>query len=223
MSRRDPTLPSPETAGLPEADLIARVKTDRDSAALLELVNRHTGIYFQVVNRYAATYPNVIKARELDDDKLFNLDRFICDFDPTRGTKLCGYIHDRTDYLCKGMLKRDERNPLSAGVYTPSGVRPLDVNEDTYATRGGGVVTLQDESASSRVAETANADIALDDILKTAHELCDDPRFFQIWDYRHKQGLTWRAIAQKIGCSHEGARTVIYQATLDRVKAHLNR
>ncbi len=221
MSRHDPTLPRPETASLPEADLIARVKSDQDSAALLALVNLHTGIYFTVVNRYAAAYPNAIKARDLDDDKLFNIYKFVLAYDATRGTKLSTYIGDRTDYMCKKMLKRDEHNPLSAGTYAPTGACPLDVNDDTYSTTNGGYVTLTDESKSSHVAETANNDIGVEDILKTAHEVCEDPRFFRIWDYRHNKGMSWRQIGAKMKLSHEGCRTHIYQDTLDLVKARL--
>ncbi len=223
MSRRDPTLPSPDTTSLPEADLIARVKVDRDSAALVTLVNRHTGFYFSVVNRYAATYPNVIKARELDDDKLFNIDRFVCDYDPTRGTKLSTYICDRTDYLCKTMLKRDERNPLSAGAYAPSGIKPLDVNEDTYATSNGRYVTLEDESATARVTETANTHLGVEDIRRAAGEVCTDPRFVQILDCRHGEGneMSWRAVAKRVGISHEGCRKVYFH-NLALVKAHLS-
>lgn len=221
MALHDPTLPRPETDTLPESDLIARVKGEQDSAALLALVNKHTGIYFQVVNRYASAYPNVIKARDLDDDKLYNLYRFISAYDPTKGTKLSTYIGDRTDYMCKGLLKRDERNPISPGMYAASGIAPLDVDDDTYSTTNGGRITLQDDSRASRVAEVVNADLAVEDILKTAHEVSDDPRFFRIWDYRHNKGLSWRKISAKMRLSHEGCRTVIYQDTLDLVKARL--
>ncbi len=222
MSRRDPTLPSADTATLPEADLITRVKIDRDSNALLALVNRHTGIYFQVVNRYAATYPNVIKTRDMDDEKLFYIDKFICDYDATRGLKLCGYIHDRTDFLCKGMLKRDARNPLSSAGYTVSGQAPLDTSDDTFQTSNGGEVTLQDESSASRVTDTANLDIAIEDIRRAANVACADPRFIQILDYRHSGAeMSWRAIGEKVGVSHEGARK-IYAHNLALVKAHLS-
>ncbi len=220
MSRRDPTLPSPDTATLPEADLIARVKVDRDSAALVALVNRHTGCYFSVVNRYAATYPNVIKVRDMDDDKLFNIDTFVQAYDPTRGTKLSTFIHDRTDWLCKGMLKRDARNPLSSAGYTASGQAPL--GEDSCLTTNGGQVTLQDESASAQVTDTANLDLAVADIRRAASEVCTDQRFVQILDYRHGPSeMSWRAVAEKVHLSHEQCRKVYFH-NLELVKAHLS-
>ncbi len=225
MSRRDPTLPRSDTDTLPEADLIARVQTDKDSAALLALVNRNTGIYFQVVNRYAAAYPNAVKANDLDDDKLFNIYQFILDFDPVRGKTLCGYIHDRTDYLCKGILRKDERNPVSAGAYLSSGAAPLDRDDDTYATNNGGHATLTDESPSAQVAEVANLDLGIEDIRRAAGEVCTDKRFARILTYRHfqpsHQVMSWREVAKKVKLSHEGCRKV-YLHNLELVKAHLS-
>lgn len=216
MSQPDPTLPRPDIDTLTESDLIKLVKYQQNSAALLALVNRHTGIYFQVVNRYAAAYPSTISARDMDDDKLFNLYNIVTGYDPKHGKTLCGYIHDRTDFLCKTMLRKDENNPIAPGTYLVSGSAP-----GSYTTSNGVQAIFTDESASSNVVNNANADLGVEEILKTAHEVSTDPRFFTIWDYRHNQGMSWRQIGAKLGVSHEGARKVIYQSTMDKVKERL--
>ncbi len=225
MTRHDPTLPRADTVGLSEADLIARVQSDADSSALLGLISRHTGIYFNVVNRYAAAYPNVIKARDLDDDKLFNIYTFVRDYDPTRGMKLSTYIGDRTDYLCKTLLKRDERNPMSPGTYASTGAMSLDaVPQDAYASTYGHSVALEDHSSAARVVEVANTDIGIETIRAAAEEVCDDKRFLQILEHRHLNaadgGMSWRRIGERVGLSHEGCRKV-YQHNLDLVRSHL--
>lgn len=222
MSRRDPTLPSPEVGTLPEADLIARVKTEQDSHALVELVQRHSGIYFTVVNRYASAYPSVIKARDLDDEKLFNLYQFICAYDPTRGTKLSTYIGDRTDYLCKVMLRKEAHNPIAPSPYAATGVAPLETDDDTFQTTNGSFVTLEDESPG--VVEQANQDISMEAVRSAAHEVCTDKRFDLILKWRHfaptHDTMSWRDIGQRLHLSHEGARQ-IYLDNLALVKAHL--
>lgn len=224
MSHRDPTLPRPDTDALPESALIERVKTEQDSTALMELVTRHTGLYFDVVHRYAATYPNVIKTRDLDDDKLFNIYQFILAYDPTRGMKLSTYIGDRTDYLCKTLLKRDMRNPISAGTYAPTGAMPFDTDEDTYATTNGAHVTLEDNSRAADVAENANLDLGIEEIRAIASQVCTDPRFDQILTLRHfgpdHHTMSWRDVGQKVGISHERARQV-YLQNLALVRAQL--
>ncbi len=225
MSRHDPTL-SADLSETPESDLIARVKTDADSAALLTLISRHTGIYFGVVNRYAAAYPNAIKARDLDDDKLFNIYTFVQAFDPTRGMKLSTYICDRTDYLCKTLLKRDERNPLSPGTYAATGSMPIDsFVQEGYSSTYGQSVALEDQSSASRVVDTANTDIGIETIRTTAAEVCEDKRFLEILEYRHlnasQNTLSWRQIGARMSLSHEACRKVYYH-NLELVKAHLS-
>ncbi len=220
MSRRDPTLPDTSVTSLPEADLVARVKTEADSAALLSLVNRHSGLYFTVVNRYAAAYPNAVKARDLDDDKLFNLYTFICAYDPTRGMKLSTYIGDRTDYLCKTMLTKSGRNPVTPGAYATGSA----VMDDALTTIDGSQVTLVDQSATARVTEVAERDLGLVEIARAAGEVCTDQRFTQILQYRHfapnHQAMSWREIGERLHMTHEGARQV-YERNLASVKAHL--
>lgn len=224
MKQKDPTL------SIPDSDLVARIKAEQDSVALTTLLERHSGIYFKVVNSYAATYPNVIKRAEMDDDKMFNLYSFILAYDPNRGTKLSTFICDRTDYLCKTLLRRDERNPLSYG-YVASGSsnlrnteEVLPMEEDTYSSTHGARVTLVDESVTSCVPETANADLAFEDIRRAAAEVCTDPRFLTILDFRHfnapRCALSWRDIGARLELSHERVRQ-IYTENIELIRNHL--
>ena len=224
MKQKDPTLAAPD------ADLVARIKAEQDSAALTTLIERHSGIYFKVVNSYAATYPNVIKRADMDDDKLFNLYTFILAYEPDRGTKLSTFICDRTDYLCKTLLRRDERNPLSLG-YTASGAGILNgepdhsaTEDDTYSVTHGARVILVDESATACVPESANADLAIEDIRRAAAEVCTDSRFMTILDYRHfnapRASLSWRDIGARLNLSYERVRQ-IYNENIELVKRHI--
>lgn len=230
MKQQDPTLVNP-----PDVELVARVKAKQDSDALTTLMDRHSGAYFKVVNSYAASYPNVIKRADMDDDKMFNLYTFISSYDPARGMKLGTYIYDRTDYLCKTLLRKDERNPLSLG-YTASGdygtsritidgetVEGINPSELTYATNGTRV-TLLDESAEAKVTEAANQDVAIEDIRAAAEEICTDKRFLDILQFRHfnapKGALSWREIGRHLDLSHERVRQ-IYNENIELVKQHI--
>ena len=212
---------------LSEPDLIALVKTKQDSPALVTLAERHAGIYLSVVGRYAECYPNTINKRDLEDDRLFNIHRFILDYDPARGTKLSTYIGDRTDWMCKGMLKKDRDNPISSGTYGPSGAMALTIGGDTYATPTGSEITLVDESPEARVVEVADRELKTETILSVAREVVADKRFISILGYRHfnttgPTSLSWRQIGEKTHMSHEGARK-LYNTQLAVVKRHLGR
>lgn len=218
-------MPSSDT--LSEAELIELIKTKQDSTALIILADRHAGIYLSVASRYADCYPNTIRIDDLKDDRLFNIHRFILDYDPARGTKLSTYIGDRTDWMCKSMLKRDRENPISSGTYGPSGALGLTIGGDTYATPTGSEVTLMDESPAARVTDVADRELQTEAVLEAAREVVADKRFMSILSYRHfnakgKSSLSWRQIGEKMSMSHEGCRKV-YNVNLAAIKKHLTK
>ncbi len=207
-----------------ESSLIYRVKEISDSQALTVLVDNHTGIYVDVVSRYSQAYPNVIKRDDLVEDRLYNLYRFIIDYDPARGTKLSTYICNRTDYMCKTLLKKDRTNPITAGTYGPGGALSLGTAGDTYTTSVGTNITLVDNGSEAQVVNTADRDLKIDDIMAAARRWCTDERFIQILGYRHfnvpQTCLSWRAIGKRLSLSHERVRA-IYNENISIIKRHM--
>ena len=208
------TLPS-------ESELIHRVKAANDSAALVTLVNQYSGAYISVVNRYARAYPHVIRQADLADDKLYNIHQFVVAYDPAHETKLSTYIHMRTDYMCKTLLRDGKTNPLmGAGCHT--GTSHFDQSEDTF-TLGEARITVTDDSRAAQVIEVVNKDVAVGDILDAALRV-PDTRFVQILQYRHfasdGETMSWRQIGDRVGLSHEGARQ-LYNEHIGTVKRYL--
>lgn len=208
---------STSTIAAVDLALIEKVKTEQDSEALTQLASTTSGVYLSIVNRYAAVYPNTIRRDDLADDRLFNLYRFILDYDPTRGTKLSTYIGDRTHWMCKTLLKQDHQNPVRAGTYGPSGALTFGTACDTYTTETGDSITLTNETADGDVIETVDKDMRLDDVMAAAMQV-EDKRFATILALRCFQPdrlipMTWREIGDKVGVSHECARG-IYQRNI---------
>lgn len=192
--------------------LIQRVKTEQDSEALTQLAAGTSGVYLSIVNRYASVYPNTIRKDDLADDRLFNLYRFILDYDPTRGCKLSTYIGDRTHWMCKTLLKQDAQNPIRAGTYGPSGALTFGTACDTYTTDSGDSITLANEGSDGDVIEAVDKDMRLEDVMEAAMKV-EDTRFPTILTLRCFQPdrlipMTWREIGERVGCSHECARAV---------------
>jgi len=192
-----------------EYELIERVKTSQDSQALVDLVNQHTGAYFAVVNRYASAYPGVIRAEDMGDDKLLNFYTFICAYDPTKGTKLSTFITQRTDYLCKVMLKKGKHNPLDGCGYGSSGIMPItEMGElgESGSTSTLRPLNLTDTSREAQVSEEAGLHLDGDAVMQAAEEVCPDKRFGRVFALRHHEGLSWREIGRKMKLSHERVR-----------------
>lgn len=195
------------------AALVSRVQESQDSAALSVLIDNTTGYYLGVVNKYAQAYPQVIRRADLADDKMFNIYRFILDYDPTRGAKLSTYITSRTDWMCKDLLDKEQNNPIKVGSYSATGNMSLGAVSDTYTTTHGDLVTLEDESDSAKVVEEADKDLKIEEIMGAAWQQCSDKRFVQILNYRHfsppgKAPLTWREIGERLGLTHEACRKI---------------
>ena len=209
-----------------EEALLNRVKNNQDSAAVLELINLHTGIYFSIASKYSRAYPDVIKLNDLNDDRMTNIYKWVIEYKTDKDMKLGTYIGERTDFLCRTMLKKERHNPLGAGVIgipsgeagttsTTMGSDTEDSNTQTFNTTLGDRVYIVDQTASARPAEVANQTVGLDDIMKSLDDpiLGIDPRFKPILNFRHftKPPLTWRAIGKELHLSHEMARKIYFK------------
>lgn len=181
-----------------DIDLINRVKVENDSAALSELVHRHSGIYIKIVQKYAniernAPYPSAkIDINELRDDKMLNLYQFAQTYDPTRGTKFSTFVGQQTRYLCLNILNDTPRKvDLDEGAPAISSVEPVRATE------------------------------SVDDIKRYAPTI-RSPLFWPIFELRHLRDkpATWRAIGQQVGVTHEWARQ-IYHQHIDKVRAYI--
>lgn len=214
------------TVNKQEVELIEKVKAKQDSEALTVLVNSNTGIYLDVVNRYAAAYPNTIRKSDLTDDKMFNIYKFILDYDPSKGSKLSTYVSNRTHWLCKTLLKQDRENPVKSGTYGPSGAMNIDfMTEQFYGMTQQDSIVLADESKEAQVVEEADKDLKIEEVVAAAWRVCTDSRFVSILNYRHfndgtKTSLSWREIGDLMGLSHEACRK-IYNTNIALVKTHI--
>lgn len=222
-----------------ESVLLDRITTTQDSAALTELINMHTGIYYMIASKYCRTYPDIIKLNDIDDDRMTNMYQWIIQYKPEKEMKLGSYIGERIDYLCRDILKRERHNPLSpsalatlpsgdaAYTYTlntqhPDNASTMNDSSDLYS-HGTNVVVVDTVSAAAAV-ETANTNIAIEDTMKAIDDpaLGLDPRFKVVFGLRHLQtpSLGWRQIGKQIGLSHEMSRQV-YQKGMAILSAHL--
>jgi RNA polymerase sigma factor (sigma-70 family) len=190
-----------------DIELINRVKEEKDSAALTELIERHSGMYVKMVQRYACVERNSpygsakLDTHELKDDKAFNIYQFVLSYDPNRNMKFSTYVGEMTRYHCLDIL--NDRKILS------NHSNKVEVTEDTPLTS-----TDSDTSQPS--------DNTLQSIRARTKSVTDD-RFWTIFDLRHFKdggGYTWRTIGQRIGLTHECARQ-IYNRNIKHIKYHL--
>lgn len=177
--------------------LITQVKEKRDSAALTQLIDLHTGIYVNTVKSYSS-YPdfrNKIEAQDLLEDKAYNIYQFALKFDPSRGMQFGSYVGDRTKNLCQNLISRAPGNVEFNEVVAPTNDTP--------------------------VVETAEKDSSIETILEQVQG-SDSELFKRIFKLRYcgRKPKSWRAIGKEINMSHEGCRKV-YEKHIGAVKEYL--
>jgi len=184
--------------------LINQIKTDNDSAAVTELVNRHTGIYVNVVKKYSC-YPDFVaraNVTDLRDEKFFNIYQWALKYDPTRATEsgkpmqFGSYVGEMTKYLCQSLLYRGQES--------------IALNEDIAPTNDTGIT------------EQSGRDLAIEEIKNEVNEVESD-LFKRIFNARFcgQKPQSWRKVGEAVNMSHEGARRV-FERHIGAVREHLS-
>ena len=96
-----------------DLELIDLVKTDKDpSLHLVEIIQRHSGIYLDIINTYASRDSGFIDRTELIRDKDYYIYQAVVKYDPTRGAKFSTYLGNETKWLCLNIYNKNKRHPV---------------------------------------------------------------------------------------------------------------
>ena len=91
------------------------VKNIQDSInaqdCLKELVNRHSGIYLDMINGYVSTHNNKSTKDEMIKEKEYQIYSSALKFDPNKGAKFSTYLGNETKWKCLNMYNRNKRHP----------------------------------------------------------------------------------------------------------------
>ncbi len=190
-----------------DLELINQVKELNDSNAISELVNRHSGCYLQVVNKYCSMSSGKLSYQDLAEDRIFNIYRYAQTYNPDKGCKFPTYVSNMTRYTCLDLLKHepDVKEYLDA------------VPVDSFS--------LGETISSS---ETTNENLDQLDLIRAIDLVVKGKNlipFKKILKLRHsdfiKKPLNWVEIGKKVGMSHEGARK-LYFREIEKIKSYLN-
>ncbi len=117
---------------LTDYELAENIKKDKEAnACLLEVINRHTGIYIKIASRFFGN-PNVDVAGVIED-KPFNIYQACLSYDKEKGTKFPTYLAQTTEYICLRQAEQNKKakfEEISENYYAESNVRrEVEINE----------------------------------------------------------------------------------------------
>lgn len=95
----------------PDLELVNKVKATGDESAFSELVDRHSGVYFDTLKKYVPfnrindTYDDFYRRKDAEIFKAVN------SFDETRGVKFSSWLANQTRYSCLSERQRRREDP----------------------------------------------------------------------------------------------------------------
>lgn len=105
-----------------DLSLIIKIQDENDERSLLELINRHSGIYTSMVGRFASGSTSILDKNLIMEDKDFTIYSSALKFDPSREAKFSTYLANEVKWKCLNTInklkKRKESSIEEEGNFT---------------------------------------------------------------------------------------------------------
>jgi len=179
--------------------LINKVKNIGDQDSVMELINRHSGIYIEMVNKYLPDSLEGVNKDDILDDKNFCIYDAAIKFDENKNTKFSTYVGNLARWKCLNIYNKNVKFPQSS------------------------ISEIYDQSVSC---DPELKDIEKQEELKNIFKIInnsDDERVKKIFKMRYKDGkkLTpWKKIAKKLDLSIQGCIN-IHNKHLTEIKKYV--
>ena len=140
-----------------DLELINLIKSEQKPDTFLrELIQRHSGIYLDIINTYASNDSPFIDKPELIKDKNYNIYQAILKYDPDRGAKFSTYLGNETKWLCLNIYNKNKRHPTitteTLDLFRPDlGLYSESINENIRKDLFDKVISLASRNPDKRV------------------------------------------------------------------------
>ena len=174
-----------------DLNLINNIKSGKDvNRALLELIQRHSGIYVNMIEAFAAKTSNYINYTELIEEKDYYIYKSVLKFNPRKGAKFSTHLGNETRWMCLNLYNKNKKNNenLANAIKNQDPIlNPLDTREE------------QKKRESQEI---------LDKVMKIV-DTVPDKRIKEIFLLRYVEGkgnkvMPWKAISKTVGLSIQG-------------------
>tara|TARA_E500000178_G_C16910501_1_gene702381 strand:+ start:451 stop:1062 length:612 start_codon:yes stop_codon:yes gene_type:complete len=183
-----------------DSELINNIKNQHDiEESLNELVERHSGIYIDMVNAYSSRNSSYIDKDELINEKEYKIYIAALKYDESKGTKFSTYLGNETKWGCLNTYNRNKRRPI--------------FNSDFIEN-----MTDQESNESSDITNSIRKDI-FNKILNLI-DTHPDKRVEKIFNMRYIEGvknkvMPWKNIGDSLNLSIQGCINIHNSAIKD--------
>jgi len=90
--------------------LISKIQDKNDQDSLLELIDRHSGIFHSMVNYFMSHPQNTLDKSYLVGEKDSTIYDSALNYDPNRNTKFSTHLANQTKWKCLNLLNKKKKN-----------------------------------------------------------------------------------------------------------------
>lgn len=190
-----------------DKDLIKKIQNDSGNCneELKELVNRHSGIYIDVVNRYTVSTPSNLHSMKEDliEDRMLYIYKAALRFDESRNTKFSTFLGNEARWICLNQFNRNKSRKENT---------PLDTLLN--------VIHSVDE-------EKVLTDKDILDKIFSITKKTEDKRVHKIFKSRYKNGAKnklnpWNVVSRDVNLSIQGTIN-LHNKTIDTIQKILKK
>jgi len=187
---------------LEDYQLVENIKNNQlTDDSLKELINRHTGIYLDIVNKYTQN-SNTTNKLDLIDEKDYNIYQAALKYQDNRGTKFPTFLGNETKWICLNKHNKRKKDPQ---------LSIEDIKESDILARKSEKVKKEDLEIFSEAIKFSKK-----------HK---DKRVEKIFEMRYITGeqnkvMPWKKISQELNMSIQGCIN-IHNSAIEKFKIEL--
>ena len=87
--------------------LIEKLQERKDEDSLLQLIERHSGIYHSMVNHFMSHPQNALDKDQMVNEKDATIYSAAMNYDPNRKTKFSTHLANQTKWKCLNLLNKN--------------------------------------------------------------------------------------------------------------------
>jgi len=100
---------------LNDLELVTNIQNHQDvESSLKELVDRHSGIYYDIINKLVPAQSTYCNKNDLFSDREFNIYNAALKFDSTRGAKFSTFLGNETRWVCLNAYNKARKKPIDS-------------------------------------------------------------------------------------------------------------
>lgn len=93
-----------------DIELIANIKNDINiNKSLNELVNRHSGIFYEIINKYVPADSEICSRNDMFNERDLHIYNTALKFNPNKGAKFSTFLGNETKWLCLNSYNKAKR------------------------------------------------------------------------------------------------------------------